>query len=404
MTKRGDKSKRGTVDRKMRERVVRGTDAARKMIERVRELVQTAAGESETVAPVVAEASGVPPAPDASAGVADDAEVTVAPEFATITMATILERQGRHADALRVFEQLLARNPSHGEAREGRDRLRLVLRLPGVASEHAFAVSKPEPTEMLDRAPVPRGYAISQAHALPVDPTTIVVYWELTAEDVRRARHDLGADAQPALTVSSVYSEGSRFEQSDRWIEGLAASGDYFVRGVTPGAAHHATVGVRSPDGRFVAITHAEAVLTPHGRPAAVVAVERASVARDEDDATLASVVPERGVVFEQPVSPSAHVLEGTGGWEIAGVSRAPASAAHRVAPAPSAGTGSSWSAPMVTPLAPSSLAPLALATSSPSSWTLAAPSSWPGSSWTSSGPAGASDDWVSSDGWEPDK
>lgn len=296
----------GSFAEKMRERLARGTDAARRMIDRVRELATHGPSPSPmaSAAPAqpVTKSTDEPSARDAArtrsttatqataavtghlpsldeAGEEDSDEigesVEISPQFATTTMGEILLKQGHARDAAVVFEKLIARNPGNTEARTGLTRARAAQGIVGVPGD---GVNAPEPSEMLDRVPPPVTYHVSEARALPVDPHTIVVFWELTTDAIERARHEVGEPSTCALMISSMRQGADGFEQTDRVISDVAQTGDYFVHELPSGATHHAAVGLRSNE-RFAAIVHAEAVSTPRGSPSSQIARIQATVA-----------------------------------------------------------------------------------------------------------------------------
>jgi len=217
----------------------------------------------------------------------EEGDVTELPlEFATATMGHLLLDQGRPDDARRVFRAVLARNPGDTEALRGLSRLGdppesiedadvLADSIPD-----APGVRDTEPEGMLDRAPPPAAYGVSEARALPVDPVSIVVFWELTDADLEHA----GAmGAAPALSVTSHTPDATGVHRSERIIEGIPQVGDWFVTGLPAGAMHHAAVGFLR-NGVVIPVVHAEPVSTPRGRPAAAPARVRATVALPHDD------------------------------------------------------------------------------------------------------------------------
>ncbi len=209
-----------------------------------------------------------PPPPSFRDEEGDENELPL--EFATATMGHVLIDQGRADDARRIFRAVLARTPGDDDARRGLTRLGDTL---GDSPADA-----PEPAGMLDRAAPPRGYGVSEARALPVDPVSIVVFWELTDADLAHAGEITGWGAERALFVVSMWAGPRGVERIERYIDGVAQLGDWFVTSLPAGATHHAAVGLRRGD-RFVPVVHAAPVTTPRGRPAAVPARVRATVA-----------------------------------------------------------------------------------------------------------------------------
>ncbi len=229
----------------------------------------------------------VPPPPTTLTD--EDGDVSDLPlEFATATMGHLLVDQGRLDESRRVFESVLARQPQDPEALRGLQRL-------GVAVSTSRDVSKPapqpdtvasasppqaqipQPAGLLDRAPLPEGYGVSEARALPVDPASIVVFWEVTEETLAAAREHLGWGSVLSLCVVSLRGDTPSVSRSERYIDDVPPLGDWFVTGLPTGATHHAAVGLHRGS-EFFPLTHAAAVTTPRGGPATTDAQVRATV------------------------------------------------------------------------------------------------------------------------------
>jgi hypothetical protein len=332
MKRQSETQGEGSFADKMRERLTRGTEAARRMINRVRELVEqeraqaTATpvappaatvtppagaapqhGGAETWAPTRPEERAAKPAPRKRAAkkpaaaprpsaavpapAGEQAEpVEIAPTFATTTMGTILLQQGRVQEALAVFERAVAKNPEDSVAQRGLEQARAALGMhpASAAGEQLEAAEEdleaaeereaPEPASMLDRAPPPFSYGISEARALPVDPTTIVVFWEMTDDAVAEAGCATGWGATRSLYIVSLLRGPRGVRRVERYVDDVAQTGDYFVPNVPAGAIHHAAVGLRRGE-RFVPVAHAAPVATPRGVPSEEVARVRGTVA-----------------------------------------------------------------------------------------------------------------------------
>lgn len=348
MKRQSETPESGTFTDKMRDQLERGTDAARKMIQRVRELVnvdasgepsqsdasgtvgamptssdagpqrgggeawepgwkdagKAAAKKGRTVpgkakpsavvrgagpgseatgksrqprATITAPRAGSAGDPSESDEDEDTESMAIAPEFATATMGAILLSQGRVAQALTVFERALARHPGDLEAQRGVATCRATLAGEIIDADNAV-VEQPEPSEMLDRSPAPFGYNVSEARALPVDPNTIVVFWELAGADVEVTGQSSGFGGTRSLYVVSMRQGVAGVEKIERYIDGIAQTGDYFLWDVPAESTHHVAVGLRVR-GEFVPIVHARPVTTPRGRPSAQIARVRGTVA-----------------------------------------------------------------------------------------------------------------------------
>lgn len=320
MKDQSERARPATFVEKMRERLVRGTEAARSMIARVREILQeeergTApeerkAGEPTTHAAAASTPPRAPAAPTPATGEREVERIEIPPEFATATMGNILLAQGRVRQAMAVFERALERSPDDTDARRGLERCREVLGAEAPASAGATALTEteerteaeptraepvkpaePEPQEMLDRSLPPWSYNVSEARALPVDPTTLVAYWEMTDEAFSHAATIAGEGARPSLRVLSEHPGPGGAEQLERFIEPVPRAGDYFVRNVPPGAMHHVTIGVRGREG-FVPVAEAAPVATPRGTPAPEVARVRGTLALPSRDVAHVDRMP----------------------------------------------------------------------------------------------------------------
>jgi hypothetical protein len=129
---------------------------------------------------------------------------------------------------------------------------------------------KPEPMGMLDDAPLPPKDDVNECVAIPVDPTTLFVYWEVrdqTREHLERTRPG-GVVALRVLVIEPTW-DGPTTMVRDQDVG--ASLGDFFVRGLPIGAVVRAAIGWRVGD-VFVSISHSPALETPPGKPSDVVA------------------------------------------------------------------------------------------------------------------------------------
>ncbi len=215
----------------------------------------------------------------------------------TVTLAEIYAAQGHRERAIETLDRVLTREPEHAAASALRGQLKDKTypvpppRLPpeeevetaGDEDEDDVESSRPdmppalgesvgpaEPTHMLDDAPLPTHYDVDECIAIPVDPTTLYVYWEVrekTLDYVRAARPG-GTIALRAIIVVPTW-DGPRSSVRDEDVH--ASLGDYFIRDLPPGCVVRAAIGYRHGEA-FVAIAHSPALETPPGGPSALIA------------------------------------------------------------------------------------------------------------------------------------
>lgn len=209
----------------------------------------------------------------------------------TVTLAEIYAAQGHRDRAVETLESVLQREPDHGAARALLAQLRDASfpvpqpRLPPEPEEPLVVASSsadldaPDPVDatprepfgMLDDAPLPARYDVDECVAIPVDPTTLYVYWEArdaTLAKLRGAR-DGGRLVLRVLVVVPTWDGPST---SVRDFEVGGETGDYFVRDLPKGCVARAAIGWRDGAGTFESIAHSAALETPPGRPSAFVA------------------------------------------------------------------------------------------------------------------------------------
>jgi hypothetical protein len=230
---------------------------------------------------------------------------TLPETFFTNTMGTLLLSQGRAYDACVVFERVLLRDPNNQEARRGlaraiaaqernptekpakssshtllRDRGTPVVRPARVAAQVKQASQKEvkEPDGLLDRHEPPWGYDVDQLRVLPVDPTTLVVFWELRELTVAHAQSSVGLTGELALRIISIRrTPDGAISRNERLERHVGRVGDWFLHGVEPGATHQVSIGLVGRSG-FLAILSAHPVSTARGAPAKTRAVVRARI------------------------------------------------------------------------------------------------------------------------------
>jgi len=204
-------------------------------------------------------------------------------EFSTATMGHVLLGQGRSEEALAVFRAVLARNPDDADAARGID-----LIVKPHASEPPPAASTVAAAEDDDLR--------TWARALPVDPNTLALYWNVRTEDL----HAVGADGRTAcaLLVVSHRIGPWGLERAEHVVTQLPRAGERVETTLTDGAMHHLAVGVFL-DGVFVPLARAVPISTP---PAGLPAVLTSAVE------ALPVLLPPRIVVESEPVAAAESV------------------------------------------------------------------------------------------------
>jgi hypothetical protein len=216
----------------------------------------------------------------------------------TVTLAEIYAAQGHRERAIETLQGVLTREPDHAAARALVAQLQDASypvpppRLPPeqdsvwpvendgevIAAAHSsYATRAPdrdvavhEPTHVLDDAPLPTHYDVDECVAIPVDPRTLYVYWEVrerTLEYVRLTRPE-GRIALRTVVVLPTW-DGPRSTVRDDEVHGML--GDMFVRDLPPGCVVRAAIGWKHGD-VFLAIAHSPALETPPGAPSPLVA------------------------------------------------------------------------------------------------------------------------------------
>jgi hypothetical protein len=128
----------------------------------------------------------------------------------------------------------------------------------------------PEPAHMLDDAPLPTRYDVDECVAIPVDPRTLYVYWEVRERtlDYVRAERPGGTIALRVVVVVPTW-DGPRSSVRNHDVH--AALGDYVVHDLPAGCVVRAAIGYRHDDA-FVSIAHSPALDTPPDGPSPLLA------------------------------------------------------------------------------------------------------------------------------------
>jgi hypothetical protein len=209
----------------------------------------------------------------------------------TLTLAEIYAAQGHRKRAVETLEGVLAREADHAAARALLAQLRdedypvPPPRLPPEEEDAAPAtraaahdsgangangVPGPEPSHMLDDAPLPPFYDVDECVAIPVDPHTLYIYWEARETTLAplRAAYPSGALALRLVVVVPTW-DGPQSSVRDHDVP--VKLGDFFARGLPSGSVVRVALGWKSGD-VFLPIAHSAALETPPDSPSPILA------------------------------------------------------------------------------------------------------------------------------------
>lgn len=197
--------------------------------------------------------------------------VRAAAPVPTVTLAEIYAAQGHRERAVATLRAVLERDPANPTAEALLAQLedsKFPLPEPiapeadeplGSSDTGEKADDVSEPASMLDAdQPLPERYDVDECVAMPVDPTTLYVYWEMREDTLALLRKKFG-DGTIALHVLVITPtwDGPKSRAWDIDVHG--ALGDWFVRDLPTGAVVRVAVGWRGPQG-FVPAAHTYAV------------------------------------------------------------------------------------------------------------------------------------------------
>ncbi len=213
----------------------------------------------------------------------------------TVPLAEIYAAQGHKDRAIETLESVLLREADHAAAQALLTQLRdgsfpvPQPRLPpepdesmapagsstsGAEDSADEPAAAPEPFGMLDDTPLPTRYDVDECVAIPVDPTSLYVYWEArasTIEPLRKAHPD-GALVLRIVVVAPTW-DGPQTRTRDHGID--ATLGDFFVRELPPGCVVRAAIGWlwgQATRETFESVAHSPALETPPDSPSPLVA------------------------------------------------------------------------------------------------------------------------------------
>lgn len=238
----------------------------------------------------------------------------------TVTLAEIYAAQGHKARAVDTLRRVLETEPEHAAAKallrqiESADLPPPVLppeeddvdagTSPASEVETAAAPEDPNKPFLLDDKPLPPRYDVDECVAIPVDPTTMFVYWEVrdaTRLHLEKTRPG-GAITLRALVVVPTW-DGPRVEVRDFTVG--ATLGDFFVRDLPRGAVVRAAIGWRAAEA-FVPSAHSPALETLANEPSPLMAdrlmrwTPQGTFAIGEADREMPGLLRALGIVGER--------------------------------------------------------------------------------------------------------
>jgi|GEM_PF-2452899 len=235
-----------------------------------------------------------PASPATAASAAPAAGTAEELQFETMSMVELLLRQGHGEEARAMLRRIVERNPNHQAARRRLEEIQGGLprsaqiparemppppRAPGAAGERAPRVQEPvfrpfaerpaAAPDVPEQEPPPLRYGRIFAGLLPVEPTTLFAYWEVTPDAVAAVQRRLGdPDARLTIRLVSHYAE-ARTRGIVRDVEVKDLAGEYFFIGLKAGGRHRLAVGLRSRSDLFEPLCHTGLAATAPAGPSA---------------------------------------------------------------------------------------------------------------------------------------
>jgi hypothetical protein len=137
---------------------------------------------------------------------------------------------------------------------------------PHVAAAPASVQPAPPPAPHFEAPPdLPGRYGIDRFVILVRDPYWVYAWWELTEATLAAGRADAGGDALLVLRmydVSAIDWDGTN-HHAHFDIEISDLTGNWYIELGKPGASFVAEIGLRRPDGRFLALLRSNFVTLP---------------------------------------------------------------------------------------------------------------------------------------------
>lgn len=238
----------------------------------------------------------------------------------TVTLAEIYATQGHKSKAVDTLKRVLESEPDHAAARALLAQIEEAEipspAMPPEADDEGAAAAdgegappagsgsdgggggqRPpaEPFGMLDDAPLPPKYDVDECVAIPVDPRTMFVYWEVrddTFAHLKKTR--AGGHISLRVLVIEPTWDGPKTTVRDHDV--WAQIGEFFVRDLPLGSVVRTGLGWRDGEA-FVPVAHSPALEVPPGVPSPVVAellvkwTSRGAQEVDDDDERAGRIV-----------------------------------------------------------------------------------------------------------------
>jgi hypothetical protein len=193
----------------------------------------------------------------------------------------------------------------------------------------------PIPPPAPDGAVLPRAYGVDRIALLTRDPWWVFAYWELTPTTRVAALRALGADGEGAREVLRIHDVTFiTFTGDNAWqsfdVELPPGTQSWYANVAHPAAAYCAEVGLRTADGRFVALARSNTVHTPPASPSTDASVRWARVGEGRANDTAGAWNGQR-----IPAGPGPQTVRANGASErFAGDAPARSSDVHAPLPA----------------------------------------------------------------------
>lgn len=193
-----------------------------------------------------------PPTPTEADETPEGAEASAASDEAAVA------EEPAPIDAVAAPEAPLEATPAPTEAAESEP-------TPEPAEEPAPPPREPVPA-MLNDAPLPPRYDVTECVAISVDPETLFVYWEVREELLGRVRAGRGPGTLVlrALVIEPGW-DGPNTVVRDHDVH--ATLGDFFLRDLPSGAVVRVAIGYRPDDAAFSPLAHSPLLTLPRRAP-----------------------------------------------------------------------------------------------------------------------------------------